>query len=303
MIKIYVYLTAISCHRDFKRFFIVYKTDKNQTVFIKSYNKKAILITAFIKVDKDFVAPVQSTKFIKRKISHIFDKNPDEMYVIKDCLQNENILSCGDYKSNTLNKSVKIPVTKLSENLLKFKKSQGLAEITIAECAKNKPIEINRVCSNNFDIKDIDLSYLPNGFGKEKFKNILIDYYDRIRDKNVSGSIIPYEHTLQLYDNTPVTSKPWTVPYIYQSENFKQLDELLEKAIIEHSDSPYSSPITPVKTLDLTICLCCNFRKLKAKTIPKSFPLPKADNVLDDMAEAMLLSSRFKECILAHSNY
>ena len=128
-------MTAISCHGDFQRFFIEYKTDKNQAVFIKSYNKKAILITAFIKVDKDFAAPVQSTKFIKRKISHIFDKNPGEMYVIKDCLQNENILSCGNYKSNTLNKSIKIPVTKLSENLLKFKKSQGLAEITIAECA------------------------------------------------------------------------------------------------------------------------------------------------------------------------
>ena len=98
----------------------------------------------------------------------------------------------------------------------------------------------------------------------------------------MSGSIIPYEHTLQLYDYAPVTSKPWTVPYAYRSENFKQLDELLEK----HSDSPYSSPITPVKTRDLSICLCCDSQKLKAKTIPKSFPLPKADNVLDDMTEA-----------------
>ena len=102
----------------------------------------------------------------------------------------------------------------------------------------------------------------------------------------MSESTIPYEHTIQLYDDTPVTSKPRTVPYAYQSEIFKQLDELLEKGIIEHSDSPYSSPITPVKKRDGTIRLCCDFRKLNAKTIPKSFPIPKAENILDDMNEA-----------------
>ena len=71
---------------------------------------------------------------------------------------------------------------------------------------------------------------MPNEFAKEKLKAILIDYYDRIRDKNVSESTIPYEHTTQRYGATPVTSKPRTVPYAYQSEIFKQLDELLEKA-------------------------------------------------------------------------
>ena len=101
----------------------------------------------------------------------------------------------------------------------------------------------------------------------------------------MSESTIPYEHTI-LYDNTSVTSKPQAVPYAYQNEIFKQLDELLEKGIIEHSESPYSSPITPVKKRDSTIRLCCDFRKLNAKTIPKSFPVPKAENILDDMNEA-----------------
>ena len=45
-------------------------------------------------------------------------------------------------------------------------------------------------------------------FAKQKLKTILIDCYDRIRDKNASESTIPYEHTIQLYDDTPVTSKP-----------------------------------------------------------------------------------------------
>ena len=44
---------------------------------------------------------------------------------------------------------------------------QRLADITIAECAENKPVEIDSVCSNNFDIKEIDLSHLPNGLLKK----------------------------------------------------------------------------------------------------------------------------------------
>ena len=58
----------------------------------------------------------------------MFDKNPDEIYLIKHCLQNENALSCGDYKSDTLNKSVKIPVTNLSENFDRPKHALGIKD-------------------------------------------------------------------------------------------------------------------------------------------------------------------------------
>ena len=68
----------------------------------------------------------------------------------------------------------------------------------------------------------------------------------------MSESTIPYENTIQLYDKKPVTSKKRTVPYAYQSEIFNQLDKLLEKGIIEHSDSPHSSPVTPGKKRDGT---------------------------------------------------
>ena len=131
-----------SCQRDFEKLFIEYKTYKNQTVFIKCYEENYLLAAAFIEIAKVSFVPVQRTKF-KGKISQMFDKIPDKIYLIKDCLRNENILSCGDYKSDTLNKSIKIPVINLSENLMKLKKDQWLAEITIVECAENKPIEIN----------------------------------------------------------------------------------------------------------------------------------------------------------------
>ena len=73
---------------------------------------------------------------------------------MKDFLQNENIISRGDYESNTLNKSVTVPVANLSENHLS--EYLRLAEIAIAECIENKSIEINSACSNNFHMKKIN---------------------------------------------------------------------------------------------------------------------------------------------------
>ena len=92
-----------SCQRDFEKLFLEYKTDKNQTVFIKYYKKKSLITTAFIELAKVSFVAAQNTKFVKGKISQMFDKNPDEIYLIKDFLQNENILSWGDNKNDTFN--------------------------------------------------------------------------------------------------------------------------------------------------------------------------------------------------------
>ena len=72
------------CQRDFEKLFREYKTDKNQTVFIKCCKENSLLTTAFIEVAKVAFIPEQSTKFVKVKISQTFDKSPDEIYLIND---------------------------------------------------------------------------------------------------------------------------------------------------------------------------------------------------------------------------
>lgn len=67
---------------------------------MKCSKEKSLLISAFIEVT------FQVLNVLEKKYSEMFDKNPDEIQVIKDYLQNESILSREDYKSDTLNKSV-----------------------------------------------------------------------------------------------------------------------------------------------------------------------------------------------------
>ena len=70
-------------------------------------------------------------------------------------------------------------------------------------------------------------------------------------------------------------------PHAYQNSIYKQINKLLDKGIIEISDSPYASPIVPVLKKDGTIRLCFDFRALNEKTIPKTFPIPKSEDLLD----------------------
>lgn len=80
--------------------------------------------------------------------------------------------------------------------------------------------------------------------------------------------------------------KPRVLPHAYEKEVNAQVDELLKEGIVEISDSPYSSPIVPVIKKDGTLRICCDFRQLNAKTIPKSFPIPRTENLLEDFKDA-----------------
>ena len=54
------------------------------------------IIPALIEVAKVSFLPVQSTKFVKGKIYQPFYKNSEEIYLIKNCLQKENIEQAGE---------------------------------------------------------------------------------------------------------------------------------------------------------------------------------------------------------------
>ena len=91
----------------------------------------------------------------------------------------------------------------------------------------------------------------------------------------------PYEHEINLKDETPVIYKPRILPQAYEKDIYKQINDLLGKCVVEISDSPYASPIVPVVKRDGSIRLCCDYRKLNEKTVPSTFPIPRNENLFD----------------------
>ena len=74
-------------------------------------------------------------------------------------------------------------------------------------------------------------------------------------------------------------------------ELIKQLDDLLEKGLVEPSCSPYGAPVLFVKKKDGSMRMCIDYRKLNSCTIKNSYPLPRIDDLLDQLHGANVFSS------------
>jgi hypothetical protein len=66
----------------------------------------------------------------------------------------------------------------------------------------------------------------------------------------------------------------------------KQLDDLLSKGFIQPSSSAWRSPVLFVDKSDGSSRLCTNYRKLNDVTIKNKYPLPKIDDLFDQLTGA-----------------
>nr|GFC51396.1 hypothetical protein [Tanacetum cinerariifolium] len=69
-----------------------------------------------------------------------------------------------------------------------------------------------------------------------------------------------------------------------------QLQELLERGFIRPSVSPWGAPVLFVKKKDGSMRLCIDYRELNKITIRKRYPLPRIDDLFDQLHGAMHFS-------------
>jgi len=70
----------------------------------------------------------------------------------------------------------------------------------------------------------------------------------------------------------------------------KQLDELIENGFIRLSRSPYAAPVIFVRKKDGSIRLCIDYRALNKITIKNKYPIPRIDDLLDQLKDAKVFS-------------
>ena len=69
-----------------------------------------------------------------------------------------------------------------------------------------------------------------------------------------------------------------------------QMQELLEKGFIHPSVSPWGAPVLFVKKKDGTLRLCVDYRQLNKMTVEKKYPLPRIDDLFDQLKGAIVFS-------------
>lgn len=99
------------------------------------------------------------------------------------------------------------------------------------------------------------------------------------------------EFSIDLAPGTePVSKQPYRMAPAEMKELAKQLQELLDKGVIRPSVSPWGAPVLFVKKKDGSMRLCIDYRELNKLTIKNKYPLPRIDDLFDQLKGASYFS-------------
>jgi hypothetical protein len=82
---------------------------------------------------------------------------------------------------------------------------------------------------------------------------------------------------------TPIAKAPYQLAPSELQELMKQIQELMDKGFIRPSSSSCGAPILFVKKKDGTMRMCIDYRDLNKVTIKNMYPLPRIDDLFDQL--------------------
>ncbi|KAJ4938747.1 hypothetical protein NE237_008271 [Protea cynaroides] len=88
----------------------------------------------------------------------------------------------------------------------------------------------------------------------------------------------------------PVSKAPYRMAPTELKELKVQLQELLDKGYIQPCISPWGAPVLFVKKKDGSVRLCIDYRELNKLTIKNRYPLPRIDDLFDQLQGAKVFS-------------
>ena len=117
---------------------------------------------------------------------------------------------------------------------------------------------------------------------EELIKNYSDIFADDPKSPNKTTAV---QHRIET-PNEIVYLKPRRIPFAWECDVDKQINEMLANNIIRPSMSPWNSPILIVKKPDGSNRFVCDYRNLNAITKKDTYPLPHIKDVIDKMSGA-----------------
>ena len=110
-------------------------------------------------------------------------------------------------------------------------------------------------------------------------------------EKGELGNVSEVQHHIETEDGSPVRQAPRRVPFSLRPEISRMVNEMLRAQVIEESCSPWASPVVLVRKKDGTLRFCVDYRRLNAVTRKDVFPLPRIDDLLDQLGGKHIFST------------
>lgn len=99
------------------------------------------------------------------------------------------------------------------------------------------------------------------------------------------------EHTIKLLNKVPIKQRHYPRNPAMQKVIDDEVDRMLQEGIIEHSKSPWSSPIVLVKKSSGRFRFCIDFRKVNEVSEKDAYPLPQINSILDKLRDARYITT------------
>ena len=143
---------------------------------------------------------------------------------------------------------------------------------------------------SNFELKQVKLNSLK-GVSLEEVP--IVREYPDVFPEELPG--MPpdrdVEFLIELVPGTgPIAKRPYPMAVNELKELKLQLDEHLKKGFIRPSSSPWGAPVLFVEKKDSTQRLVTDFRAINEVTIKNKYPLPKINELFDQLEGAVVFS-------------
>ena len=168
----------------------------------------------------------------------------------------------------------------------------GMAEVLkgqeVKQTKEGKSHDVPSISNSLSWLDDIDLtSGLLSESEKSSLVHLLIEYRDVFVSSDLDlGRAHRFSHRINTGENAPFRQRPYRIAQSQLAIVDKHIEEMLDKSIIQESNSPWSLPLVIVTKKDGSPRFCVDFRKLNNITKQQIFPMPRVDEVLDSLGDA-----------------
>ena len=99
------------------------------------------------------------------------------------------------------------------------------------------------------------------------------------------------QHHIHTKEGLPIRQRPYRIPHMFREIVEKEIRTMLEEGMIEPSNSEWVSPMVIIKEKDDILRLCVDYRKLNAITELDAYPMPRIEDILDQVGQARYIST------------
>uniref|UniRef100_A0A2A4JH77 CCHC-type domain-containing protein n=1 Tax=Heliothis virescens TaxID=7102 RepID=A0A2A4JH77_HELVI len=137
----------------------------------------------------------------------------------------------------------------------------------------------------NCCVTEVDVTgHISDDTLKMEVKRLVEDY------RPIQTKEAPITMKIVLKDDVPIVQRPRRISLMEQKLVEEQVDDWLQKGIIQVSYSEYSSPLVLVKKKDGSTRICVDYRLLNKKIVKDEFPLPIIEDLIDSLKGAKIYS-------------